>query len=58
MGRNEADVVRSTRPLGVKNSDILFELANNDVMNEKYLKNHEIKVSFLKTLVGVGSFYE
>ncbi len=32
MGSNEADVVRSVRPLRVKNADILFDWTTNKVM--------------------------
>jgi len=58
MGRNEADVVRSARPLGVKNADISYKLTNKQSEVRDIVKYRAIKLIFLKINEGVGSFYQ
>jgi len=56
MGCNEADVVRSASPLGVKNVDIRYKLANKHSDVQDIAKNHAIKMISLKRNEGVDSF--
>ena len=58
MGSNKADVVRSARPLGVKNADIRYKLDNKQRDVQDIAKNHAIKLISLKRNESVGSFYE
>ncbi len=58
MGRNEADVVRSARPRGVKNADILYKLDYKQSDIRDIATNHAIKWISLKINEGVDSFYE
>ncbi len=56
MGHDEADVLRSVRPLGVKNADVRLKLAYKQSENRDIAKNHKIKLIFLKINECVGSF--
>ncbi len=47
---DEAAVVRSARPLGVKNADILYDWLTNKEMFMDIDKNHAIKLISLKKM--------
>ena len=58
MGRDEAGVVRSVRPLGVKNADILIKKDNKLRPVQNYSQYYALKVISLTIYEGVGSFYK